>query len=77
MANKIVMKTPANTVLSADVVFEIHSDGEKLGELHVSKGSIDWYHRNARIASSLRWKRFDQLMELERSRKRRAARRRN
>lgn len=29
-------------VLSADVVFDIRSDDEKLGELRISKGTIDW-----------------------------------
>lgn len=64
MAHQIDMKIPTTkAVLHADVVFEIRSDGEKLGELHISKGSIDWYHANARKPTRLRWERFDQVME--------------
>ena len=39
-------------VLSADVVFDIRSDDEKLGELRISKGTIDWAPSNAEIADS-------------------------
>lgn len=64
MAHQIDMKIPTTkAVLHADVVFEIRSDGEKLGELHISKGSIDWYHANAHKPTRLRWERFDQVME--------------
>ncbi len=50
-------------VLHADVVFEVRSDEEKLGDLHVSQGSIDWYPRNARQPTSLTWEQFDRLMQ--------------
>ena len=64
MAHHIEMTIPTTkSVMHADVVFEIRSDGEKLGELHISKGSIDWYHANARTGTRLRWERFDQVME--------------
>ena len=49
-------------VLHADVVFEIRSDDEKLGELRVSKGSIDWYPTNAKIPVKLTWEQFDRTM---------------
>ena len=64
MAHQIDMKIPTTkAVLHADVVFEIRTDGEKFGELHISKGSIDWYHANARKPTRLRWERLDQVME--------------
>jgi hypothetical protein len=50
-------------VLHADVVFEVRSDDEKLGELHVSQGSIDWYSRSSKKPTRLRWERFDQVMQ--------------
>ena len=38
----VEMKIPTTKmVLHADVIFEVRSDDEKLGELHVSQGSID------------------------------------
>ncbi len=47
---------------SADLVIEVTSDGEKLGELRVSRGSIDWAPRNHSYATSLSWERFDRMM---------------
>jgi hypothetical protein len=49
-------------VLSADVVFEIRSDGEKLGELRISRGTIDWAPSNSKIPVRLAWEQFDHLM---------------
>ena len=49
-------------VLSADVVFEIRSDDEKLGELRISKGTIDWSPTNAKIPIQLTWEQFDRVM---------------
>jgi hypothetical protein len=50
-------------VLHADVVFEVRSDEEKLGDLHVSQGSIDWYPRNARQPTRMTWEQFDRFMQ--------------
>jgi hypothetical protein len=67
VAHEIEMKIPTTkAVMNADVVFEIRCDGEKLGELHVSKGSIDWYHANAKKPTKMRWERFDEVMEAHR-----------
>jgi hypothetical protein len=49
-------------VLHADVVFEVRSDGDKLGELRVSKGTIDWVPVNAKIPIRLTWEQFDRQM---------------
>ena len=63
----VEMKIPTTkVVLHADVVFEVRSDDEKLGELHVSQGSIDWYPRSAQTGTQLRWERFDQIMQQHR-----------
>jgi hypothetical protein len=64
----VEMKIPTTkVVLHADVVFEVRSDGEKLGELHVSQGTIDWYPRSSRKGVTLRWEQFDRIMEAHRS----------
>jgi hypothetical protein len=49
-------------VLHADVVFEVRSDDEKLGELRISQGTIDWIPRRAQIPVSLTWEQFDRIM---------------
>lgn len=48
---------------SADLVIEVASDDLKLGELRVSRGSIDWVPRAHASARSLEWEEFDQLMQ--------------
>ena len=54
-------------VLHADVVFEVRSDGEKLGELRISKGTIDWAPANTRTPVQLTWEQFDRLMRERRT----------
>jgi hypothetical protein len=59
----VEMRIPTTKmVLHADVVFEVRADDEKLGELRVSQGSIDWYPRSAQHPVSLTWEQFDRLM---------------
>ena len=50
-------------VNAADLVIEVTSDGSKLGELRVSRGTIDWVPKNHTYPSkSLTWERFDAVM---------------
>lgn len=59
----VEMRIPTTKmVLHADVVFEIRSDEEKLGELRISQGSIDWFPGKAKSGVKLSWEQFDQLM---------------
>jgi hypothetical protein len=58
----IEVEIPPRLVLHKDVSFVIKSDGLKLGELRVSKGTIDWRPGNKRKVVSLTWEQFDRLM---------------
>jgi hypothetical protein len=59
----VEMRIPTTKmVLHADVVFEVRSDDEKLGELRISQGSIDWFRGKAKTGVKLSWEQFDQLM---------------
>lgn len=49
-------------VVNADLTIEVEADGEKFGELRVSRGSIDWAPRNLRRVFRLEWEQFDELM---------------
>jgi hypothetical protein len=40
----------------------VEEDGERLGVLKVSRGSIDWKPGKAKRTWSLEWERFDRLM---------------
>jgi hypothetical protein len=57
------MQTPATTqVVNADVTFTISSDGKKLGELNISKGSLDWKPSGRRESATVQWEQFDAWM---------------
>ena len=47
--------------MNSDYRFEVFSGSEKLGEVRISKGTIDWRPRNARHVMKLTWERFDAL----------------
>lgn len=49
-------------VQAADLVVEVRSDEDKLGELWISRGSIDWRPRSGKHAYSLGWEQFDEVM---------------
>jgi hypothetical protein len=40
--HNVTMSLPQGLVTNSDVEFSITSDGKKLGEVHLSKGTIDW-----------------------------------
>jgi hypothetical protein len=50
-------------VVNADLVVEVRSDGGKLGEMWISKGSVDWRPKGYQYATrSLSWEQFAALM---------------
>ena len=66
--HRIEVEMPPKLVLNKDVRIVVSSGDTRLGELAISKGSIDW--RPAKHPSSYRltWERFDDVMR-ERGRK--------
>jgi hypothetical protein len=58
----IEIELPPKVVLHKDVTFVVKSDSVKLGELRVSKGSIDWVPAKHQNGCRLRWEQFDLLM---------------
>ena len=63
--HEIEIEIPAKAVLHKDVTFTIKSDGAMLGQLRISKGSIDWKPGKRRVIR-MDWERFDRLMQDER-----------
>lgn len=66
--HEIRMKIPNNVeVKNKNVEFDVFRDGEKLGTLLVSKGSIEWLPAYAKSESGrpLGWERFAQVMKEE------------
>ena len=58
----ISMRQPKDRVMNVDVEFVIKENGKKLGELHISKGNIQWIPKNGRLPRKMRWSQFAQLM---------------
>ncbi|HEV3091436.1 MAG TPA: hypothetical protein VGX91_08360 [Candidatus Cybelea sp.] len=62
--HRVVVRSPARELGSADAVYEVYADGEKLGELRVSRGGVDWWPRDAkRHGELLTWEQFATRME--------------
>ena len=56
---KIDHELPVGNV---DIKVVVEQDGERLGVLKVSRGSVDWKPGRAKRTWSLEWERFDALM---------------
>lgn len=62
----VSFEIPQKFVLAKDVVFEVKSDGAKLGSLLISKGNIEWVPANNSVKKCrLSWEKLAQLMESE------------
>lgn len=57
----IEVELPPKVVLNSDVRFSVRSDGELLGELLVSKGSLAWRPGRGTSVWHLEWERFGEL----------------
>jgi hypothetical protein len=62
-SHRITLSLPTTDVLNTDVTLHIWSDDELLGELRVSRGSIDWRPGRHQYSCALEWEQFDQLMQ--------------
>jgi hypothetical protein len=60
--HELEITVPPKAILNTDVVITVVEDDEKLGELRISRGSLDWVPGRGRGAYRLAWSRFDQLM---------------
>ncbi len=66
MANLKLRVSRAMEVVNADAEIEVRgSDGELLGRLLVSRGSVDWAPANKQLRHRMNWRRFARLMEEE------------
>jgi hypothetical protein len=64
MANLKVRFPRAMEVVNADVDIEVRgTDGELMGRLQISKGTVDWVPANKQLRRRMSWRKFAQLME--------------
>jgi len=58
-----VTQAPEFEIVNRDMVIEVSSDGQKLGQLQISRGGIDWRPRNDQIPCQLSWEQFDRYIQ--------------
>jgi hypothetical protein len=64
--HKIVMSQPTDQVVRSDVKFRIQVNGEKLGELHISQGNLEWWPKgNKKNKKRMSWTKFAKVFEEE------------
>jgi hypothetical protein len=64
-SHKVIMRQPHQVEVGADIEFIVKENGRKIGELHVSKGSIEWLPSNGRYKRRMRWSKFAEIMAQE------------
>lgn len=62
MAHEINVELPRMELGNTDMKVFIHSNGEKLGEIRMSKGTIDYFPAHKQYSMSLTWAEFDNMM---------------
>jgi hypothetical protein len=50
-------------VVNTDLSVIVNSDGQRLGELLISKGSLDWRPARHQYSVKISWENFARLME--------------
>jgi hypothetical protein len=61
--HRVEVHQPSRVVLNSDVTFDVWAGDEKLGELRVSKGSVDWRGGKRKKTVRKTWEQFARLME--------------
>lgn len=61
--HSVQFEVPARDLGRADVVFVVKRDGEVLGTLKISNGSVVWFPRNTLLGYKARWDQFDEIMQ--------------
>jgi len=60
--HRVELALPATDILNTDATVSVWSDDELLGELRISRGTIDWRPGHHRAVFSMDWERFDDVM---------------
>ena len=60
--HRVELALPATDILNTDATVSVWSDDELLGELRVSRGTIDWRPGHHQAVFSRDWERFDEVM---------------
>ena len=64
MAHKVYFSVPEKELRNTDLVFSISGNQRKIGELHISRGGVDWWPRGAKKHKKpFSWKRFATILQ--------------
>jgi len=70
----IEISLPTKPLKNVDTTISIWSDGEKLGELRISRGTLDWRSAGKKNPTKIPWERLKALLDEESERIARAVR---
>ena len=60
---KAVVHLPQLAKAGSSLQLELYAEGEKIGELHIGRGSLFWWGRHRHIRKRVDWTRFATLMD--------------
>jgi len=58
----IELTIPSKPLMNVDATLVVRSDGKKLGELHISKGTVDWKPAGKKTAAYITWEDFSNML---------------
>lgn len=61
--HNVFLDLPKREINKVDAHFYIHKDGEKLGQITVSKGGLDYYPANSKKPIKIGWTQFDKMIK--------------
>jgi CRISPR/Cas system-associated protein Csm6 len=61
----IEISLPTKPLKNVDTTIAVWSDDEKLGEMRISRGSLDWRSARKKTAKSISWERLAELLDSE------------
>jgi hypothetical protein len=62
-SHEIEVELPARQIVNTDLVVTVRSDGVQLGELRISRGTLDWRPGKHQRVISLGWETFARLIQ--------------
>lgn len=61
----IELSLPTKPLKNVDTTITVWSDDEKLGELRISRGTVDWKRGGKKKVKSISWERLAELLDQE------------
>ncbi|MBI5806002.1 hypothetical protein HZA73_08145 [candidate division TA06 bacterium] len=62
MSHQVKFSLPERELGKADIEFSVKKNGQQLGTLKVSKGSLVWVTKNSQYGHKMRWDDFEEMM---------------